>query len=485
MAESTTTLIYSVRWRVIGKYLGQLSLMLALVTLVPLAVSLYFHEYHISLRYLLVVGILLAMFMPSHYLPVPERIQSNEALVIVALMFVLSAVLMAYPTMGAHVSVMDALFESISGVTTTGLSTLPTVEDKPASFLFARAWMQWYGGLGIVVLSVGLLMGHQAAVKRLTESAAGSDFDTTARVYARRMLAVYVALTLAGIALLWLFGGNGFEALTHTLSAVSTGGFATHDASLAAFAWPMRFAVIALTVCGALPFPLYYLLYKRQWRSVFTDVEFKALIGACVVVAALLALLLYFETGLPMSDSLAHGVLLGASAQTTAGFTSYPIHELGPTAKLIMIVSMLSGGGIGSTAGGIKLLRLLVLFRLIQMLLQRHAMPKHAVVKPRFAARVLEPEDIQQMALLFLLFVIVVIVSWVLFVFHGYPPIDALFEVVSATGTVGLSTGITRQALEPLLKAVLCIDMLLGRVEIIAFLVLFYPRTWFGKRTEG
>jgi trk system potassium uptake protein TrkH len=112
-------------------------------------------------------------------------------------------------------------------------------------------------------------------------------------------------------------------------------------------------------------------------------------------------------------------------------------------------------------------------------------MPSHAVVPPTLAQRPLEEEDIQWALMLILLFVTVNIISWLLFVIHGYAPLDALFEVVSACGTVGLSTGITSASLEPLLRLVLCLDMLLGRLEIVALLVLLYPYTWLGKRTEG
>jgi trk system potassium uptake protein TrkH len=146
---------------------------------------------------------------------------------------------------------------------------------------------------------------------------------------------------------------------------------------------------------------------------------------------------------------------------------------------------MFIGGGLGSTAGGIKLLRLLILLRLIQLMLQRTALPSHAVTEPRLYGKPLEEGDIQGALMLILLFIIVILASWLVFVAYGYAPLDALFEVVSASATVGLSSGITSGSLEPLLQVVLCLDMLLGRLEIIALLVVLYPPTWLAKRTES
>jgi trk system potassium uptake protein TrkH len=148
----------------------------------------------------------------------------------------------------------------------------------------------------------------------------------------------------------------------------------------------------------------------------------------------------------------------------------------------LLVFSMLIGGGSGSTAGGIKLVRLLILLRLLQLFLRRTAMPPHAVAVAKLGGQVLEPLHTERVLLVVGLFVIVPALSWPVFLAYGYAPLDALFEVVSATGTVGLSSGISRPELETPLKFLLCFNMLLGRLEVLALLVLLYPRTWFGKR---
>jgi trk system potassium uptake protein TrkH len=172
------------------------------------------------------------------------------------------------------------------------------------------------------------------------------------------------------------------------------------------------------------------------------------------------------------------------SAQSTAGFSTLDIDSLDNSAKLGMIVSMLIGGSVGSTAGGIKLLRFLILLRLIQIMLRRTTMPSQAMLYPRVGDRPLEEPEVQRVLILILLFISVIVISWIAFLMNGYPPMNALFEVVSATATVGLSTGVTSADMPALLKLVLCLDMLFGRLEIIALLVVLYLPNWIGKRKE-
>ena len=153
------------RLTVVAKYLGQLALMLAILTLAPLTASIVFGEYALTWRYALVIVILSLAAMPSWRIAAPTDLQTNEALTIVVLAFLLAPLLMTYPIMGAGLPFIDAWFEAVSAITTTGLSTVSTFEGLPRTFLFTRAWIQWYGGLGIVVLSIALLMGHRIAIK--------------------------------------------------------------------------------------------------------------------------------------------------------------------------------------------------------------------------------------------------------------------------------------------------------------------------------
>ncbi len=486
MEGKISVLTYAVRGRVVLKYCGQLALMLAILTLAPLAVALLQAEWATALRYALVCGGLLIAGTGMARLPAPDQIQDNEALTITAAAFLFAPLCMSWPLLTAGMPYMDALFEVISGVTTTGLSTLGSIEHRSATFLFARAWMQWYGGLGIVVLSVALLMGHQAAVRRLADPLESGETPlVAAHTHARHSLIIYLGLTALGLILVWALTGDGFNALLHVLAAVSTGGFSSFDASLAGLGTAAAVAVITISFLGAVSLPLYWRMLHAGWgrgvSAFFADIELRALLVGGLLVGGLLSWLAWVHgTDAPWY----HGLMMGFSAQTTTGFSSMPVSEMDSASKLLMIISMLVGGSIGSSAGGFKLLRLLVLLRLLQTMMNRLATPPHAVVEPSLAGHKLATEDLLQALQLILLFVGLIALSWLPFLLYGYDPLDALFEVVSASATVGLSTGISRPELETVLKGVLCFDMLAGRLEIIALLVILYPRNWVGRREK-
>ncbi len=482
--DTLLTLAHAVRLRVVLKYLGQLAIVLAALTAVPLVVALGYQDYRFALRLIEVIALLLVGGALSSRFPTPARVQINEALVITVLAFLLAALLMSYPLMAAGLNFLDALFEAISGVTTTGLSTLAAVQDKSAAFLFTRAWMQWYGGLGIVVLTVALLVGHRMASRRLIDPESGSEnLAITARAYARRMLVVYLTLTVAGLALVASMHIGLFNAVTHVLAAVSTGGFSTFNASLAALPLRAQMAITLVSVAGAVALPLYSTLFNRGIGEFLRDAELRTLVTLMVLVSAVLAWLLV-RHGMPWHEALSQGILLGFSAQTTTGFSSLDVAHLDAGSKLVVIIAMMIGGSLGSTAGGIKVLRLLVLWRVMRLAVVRTVLPDHAVVEPSVGMRRLDSDDIERALVIVAFFICVVVLSWLCFVVVGYDALDALFEVVSATGTVGLSVGISNTALPSLLKGVLCFDMLAGRVEILALLVVLYPGSWFGKRAE-
>jgi trk system potassium uptake protein TrkH len=183
-----------------------------------------------------------------------------------------------------------------------------------------------------------------------------------------------------------------------------------------------------------------------------------------------------------IAGNLANAILTGISAQTTTGFSSLPLTELDPGSKLALIVSMFIGGEVGSTAGGLKVLRLMMLLSLVRLLLQRTAIPATGHVSATVGDSPLQSDEIYTVVTLLVVYLLVILVSWAAFLVSGHAPLDALFDIVSAVATAGLSVGVVSATLEPGLKAVLCLDMLMGRVEVIAFLVLLYPRSWFGRK---
>jgi trk system potassium uptake protein TrkH len=477
---------YAVRPLSILKYFGQLGFVLALMTVVPLAVSLLFGDYHVSLRYGIVIIGIFVFSAGLMRLPASRRLQTNEAMVITALIFLFAPLAMSWPMMASGLGFLDALFESISGVTTTGLTTTATIANKPETFLFARAWMQWIGGLGIVVLSLAVMIQPGPVAKRLGDM---EDYEEDmiggTRAHARLVFIVYAALTAIGIVLLGLLNIGWFEATLYCFAAVSTGGFSPHDASLAGLESHLaQGAVILLSMAGGISLIAYQRLFRNGWRTTVKDHQLQGFFIAGLLTTLLMAGTLWFQSGFQWPRALGHGALNALSAQSTAGFASLDISGIDAGSKLVLIFSMFLGGSIGSTAGGIKILRLLILLRLLHLSIQRTGMPKNAVTETRLSGRRLEADEIQNALSLILIFIVFILVSWLPFVVMGHNPLDSLFEVVSATATAGLSAGITAPALHPFLKVILCIDMLLGRLEIFAWLILVFPGTWFGKRLE-
>lgn len=484
MEKQASGLFYAVRLPVLAKYSGQLCVVVAALTVLPLIVALINNEPGIALRYALIIATLAGGGWFLGRINAPEKVQVNEAMVIAALIFLITPLMMSFAMMGSGLTFSDALFEAVSGATTTGLSTVTNLEEMPATFLFARAWMQWYGGLGIVVLSLALLFRPGSAARKLAVNEANEDdLVGGTKSFARHVLVVYVILTGVGILMLTLAGVGPFDALTYTMTAISTAGFAPSDASLAALEGRTApVLVILICVLGALPFSIYYGILKNGRRPATDFLQLRWFLIAGGIGVLLLAAVFVKIQGESPGDAFYHASILAFSAQSTAGFSSMDLEELHPASKLVLILCMTVGGSMGSTAGGIKILRLLIVISLLWVIIQRICASKHAVAPFRIAGQRMEDTRIQEALLIVLLFGGVVITSWLAFLMMGYDPIDSLFEVVSATGTVGLSAGVTDSGMPVVLKGVLCVNMLLGRLEIIAWLVFIYPKTWIARR---
>ena len=242
---------------------------------------------------------------------------------------------------------------------------------------------------------------------------------------------------------------------------------------------------MALSVCGAIGLPLYYRAWHAGPGALWRNPELRALAFALTLVVAVLTVLMVFGERVAWPQALRRAAVLGVSAQTTTGFSDSPISALGNASLLVLIVAMMVGGCVGSTAGGVKLLRVLFLLRAAHVAIRRTGATSHAVIEPMLEGRRIEDADLGRALLLMALYCAVVLLSWFTFLAYGHAPMHSLFEVASATATVGLSTGLTSPTLEPSLKAVLGLDMLLGRLEIVALLVMLYPGTWIGNRDES
>ncbi|TVM15036.1 TrkH family potassium uptake protein [Oceanidesulfovibrio indonesiensis] len=481
-----TALSFAIRPQLLLKSFGDMGPVLIALTIVPAAVSVGFAHYAIAMRYGVVILFLLGLTLLARRTRASlKSMQTNEVFALVALLFILVPLLMTYPMMHTGISFLDACFEALSGATTTGLSTLPSVNDMPGPFLFARAWMQWYGGLGIVAFSLALVVQPGGIAKRLsTAEDPGDDLWGGTKAYARRVLGVYLALSAVGVLALLLSGASLFDSVVFAMAAVSTGGYAPYDSSLAATGLPTQLVTVAVCVLGAAPFILFAPAYRKSRGSRIMRVEAMTLAAMCVLGVAIVSLCLRYLDSMDWGAVLKHAPVLAFSAQSTAGFANMDLAPLHAATKAVLLPAMLVGGCVGSTGGGVKILRLLIFVGLLRTFLARVNMPPHAVRPPRLLGVELDENVIRNALLLTVLYVLTVSGSWIAFLAYGYPPLESLFDVVSAVGTVGLSAGVVSNDLPAFLKLVLCLDMLLGRVEIIAILVLLNPSSWIGRRAH-
>ena len=469
-------LVSPVKPLVVLKYLAVLMMGAGAALLVPLIAAIYFGDFSIAATYAVVGATIIALGYLFHRLLPKADLEWKESLVIAALIFPFTALLSAIPfTLSTGMPFLDAFFEAVSGVTTTGLSVAPA--GVGPVFLFARSWLQWIGGIGIVIIILMVFVTPGISAYRLYAVNAGEEkARPTVMATAKLLVEIYCILTAIAFFILFFGGMSPFDALCHALSSVSTGGFSTRTESVAGFSgFAIPFLITISCLMGAFNFTLYPRMLEDK-KALFKGIQFRyffvfALIGICLLLFTLL------ET-LPLNEALSVTLFQVFSALSTAGFSTVDIGTLPDGAKAVLTMMMWIGGSVGSTAGGIKILRLVILLKIVHLVFIRYFLPREALTPLKIGDEVIESEVVYTIVTFVVLYVMVLVISSFLFMLHGYGLDNALFEVSSALGTVGLSCGITGASMPDLLKGVLIVDMLLGRIEIIPLFILFFPRTW-------
>lgn len=397
-----------------------------------------------------------------HFKPV-GTLTRGEALALTALAYLLFSLLGGIPFLSVT-SFLDGWFEAASGITTTGLSVLRP-EGLPRSLLLFRSLYQWIGGAGIIVISLALLLppGRPALALYAAEYG-GKNLAGNVRLTARRVGLVYLALTAVGFFIYWACGMSAYEAGVHILSTVSTGGFSVYSDSIGHYASPaIEGAVAFFMLCGATSFPLFWLLRPGKLPALLKERQLWALLGLSLSLGGL--------AGVAMGTA-GGGLFQGISALTTTGFSSLPTGGLPAAARWTLLLGMLIGGCGGSTAGGIKLFRLLALFSLARWLYARAHLPSEAEVPLRFLGERFDQKEAMQIAAYVGVYLVVLAAATTALVYWGYGVEQALFEVASAQGTVGLSLGVTGPAAPVGVKLILIALMWMGRLEILPVILL-------------
>ncbi|WOF16390.1 TrkH family potassium uptake protein [Methanoplanus sp. FWC-SCC4] len=469
-------LVSPVNLIVVIKYLAKIMIGMGVVLLAPLIAALFYGEFFVALIFLMTASFICGLGLVFNKFLPEEELQWKEALVIAALTFPFIALLSFFPlSVLSGMPFLDSFFEAVSGITTTGLSLAP--EDVDPVFLFSRSWLQWIGGIGILVIAVMIFVNPGTSAYRLYAiNTSEKKLRPTVIATARILFRVYLALTLITFVLLMVAGMSPFDALCHSLSSVSTGGFSTNPDSLGGYqGFILPVLVIVGCIMGALNFSMYPGFLSGA-KSVFKDIQLKYFVISGIAGIILLYITLYGVSG-PENIYLI-SFFEAFSALTTSGFTVVDVSSLGEGPKAILTVLMWIGGSVGSTAGGIKIIRLVILLKIIHIVFIRYFLPREALTPLKIGDDVVECDMVYNILTLVFLYFAVIIISAFIFMMHGFGLCDAVFEVSSALGTVGLSCGVTDAAMPDILKVVLIFDMLLGRIEIIPIFILFLPRTW-------
>ncbi|WXL27320.1 TrkH family potassium uptake protein [Ectopseudomonas mendocina] len=386
-----------------------------------------------------------------------------------------------------HMDVTDAVFESMSGITATGATVLQGLDDMSPGILIWRSVLHWLGGIGFIAMAVAILPMLRIGGMRLfqTESSDRSEkIMPRSHMVAKYMVAAYVGVSTLGFLALWLAGMSVFDAINHSMSAISTGGFSTSDQSLAKWTTPaVHWVVIVLMILGSLPFMLFAGVLRGNFKALLRDQQVRGLITILLCTWAILGTWYWLTTDMPWYDALRHVAFNTTSIMTTTGFALGDYTLWGGFASMLFFYLGFIGGCSGSTAGGLKIFRFQVAYTLLKANLMLLIHPR-AVIKQQYNRHNLD-EDIVRSILTFSFFFSITIAVLALgLTLCGLDWITALTGAASTVSGVGPGMGPVIgpagnfASLPDAAKWMLTVGMLLGRLEILTVLVLMLPAFW-------
>ena len=415
----------------------------------------------------------------------------REGSVIVTLSWVIFSFigLLPYFMSGNIPDYTDAFFETISGFTTTGASILTDVESMPKSLLLWRSMTHWIGGLGIIVITMAVLpifgfQGSQiysAEVTGLSKEKIHPRISSTAKI----LLGIYLFFTIAGILALFLAGMNWFDAINHSLSSVSTGGFSTRNASISYWNSPaVEWVTIFQMTFSSVNLSLYFFLMKGKFHRFFKDEELRTfvLIIFIATVAIMFRIIHYSDINLPnIWENFRSTLFTVCSLISTTGYYSVDYSGWDEAAFILLLLTFI-GGSAGSTSGGVKVIRVLLIFKYSYYEFKRMIHP-NAVFPVRYNGVAVKEEVITKMLAFIILYVILSLIGAAVLCFAGLGFEEAISSMVSCLGNVGPGLGRlgpieNYQAIPNFAKWLLSFAMLVGRLEFFTVLILFTPAFW-------
>ncbi len=416
-------------------------------------------------------------------------LSTRDGFLMVTLSWVLASLIGAIPfyLSGSIPSFTDAFFETISGFSTTGASILTDIESLPRSMLFWRSLTHWLGGMGIVVLTVAVLplMGV-GGLQLIQAEAPGPTVDRlTPRIAgtAKLLWFIYIGLTVAETTLLMLGGMDLFDALTHTFGTLATGGFSTKNAGVGHFRSAYIDGIITVfMLLAGINFTLHFRFLSGRFKLLLRDSELKAYLLIFASSTAVLAFTLYGTTHQTIGQCLRYASFNAASIMTTTGFATADYEQWAFISQIILFILMFVGGCSGSTGGGIKVMRLVVLFKqaLNEMRLLLHP---RGVFTLKLSGTMVKKDIVYGVSGFFFLYVAMCLVITFIVASAGHDISTSFSTALATVGNIGPGFGkigpMENYAFfEDYIKWVLSFAMLAGRLELYTVLVIFLPRFW-------
>ena len=467
--------------------MGRVVLLEAAFLVLPMAVSLLYGErcavsFGLTILVALAVGFLLTFLCRGSH----GTSSIKDGFMIVALTWIMLSAIGALPFVFSREipSYVDAFFETVSGFTTTGATILADVEALSRGMIFWRSFTHWIGGMGILVFVVMLMKTTDRSINILKAEMPGPTVDKLApksRDTARILYLLYISLTVLETVLLLLGGMGLFDSVVHSLSTAGTGGFGAYNASAANFSPYIQWVLTVFMLLFGVNFNLYYLLLLGRVRDIFRNTEFKVYLGiiaAAVTIITVDILPLYQS----FSTSLRQASFQVAAIMSTTGFVTADFTVWSPLSKTLLLLLMFLGGCAGSTAGGLKLSRIIILCKMARRELRRTLRPRVVDVIKMDGHR-LEEQTAHSVAVYFALYMLCIGALLVALSFSPFDMETNLFSSVSCFNNVGPAFGMAGPVgnyslYQPVLKLLLCAGMLLGRLEIYPMLLLFVPAAW-------
>lgn len=473
--------LLSLDQRIVLRDLGNVMLVIGFVLFIEIIPSIVFKEFFAVRIFLLLgltsvsVGYLLRYFFKGAKEP-----ELRHAMIIAAISWLIAPLIGSIPfILIEKMSFLDSFFEGMSGWTGTGLTMVSTPENLHHSMQFWRSLMQWVGGVGVIVLMVSIITRPGTGLFRLYKSEAREE-----RIYpsivstVRTIWWIYLLLTGVSFVLLYVSGMPFWDSLNHSMTGIATGGFTIKSKSLGSYNNILiELMTVPIMIMGAIPFLIHYKVLKGDIKAFLKDIQCKALFS--LIILGVLILVgenyIYYKD---ISLSLRYSGFQFISGLTCTGFQTFDVKKWSETSRLLIGLAMIIGGAAGSTAGGIKLARMVIFYKGVGWWFRRASLPLSAVVYFTLGDKKLSDEELNRE----LGEVALIAVLWIIFLFLGilvllhlvpsnYTLGDVFFEVASAQGNVGLSTGITNPSMPALAKIMLIFNMWVGRLEIIPVLM--------------